>query len=614
MEQGDAPRFTFALKRGTILAGRYRIDRLLADSSSFALTYLATDTSIAGSAPVRVAIKEFLPRVLVGRAANGSSVQAHSPADAREFGRSLQRFLREGEVLGGIDSPHLTRVHRCLLENGTGYSVMEPRPGRALPAALSEVPGGCIPAGEAVALVASLLGVLEKMHAQGVFHRAISVNAVAVTDGWHPVLHGFSSRRHVCGEPPELVPGYAAFEQYASGDLGPWTDVYGCAALLYQLVAGVAPPAAVYRAVGKPLAPAGWLTRDVSSALSSAIARGLALMPEQRPLSAGEFRTDLERAMTIGDTPSISASPFKSVKAVLDTLPTIDADFGPGTPIAAQVVAKAPPLAASENSGNRLLATLTDRMRDGLRSASAILRMLKRRTIDVRIGEASPDSMKKSAAGLLASIRHGEHQRTARYVGAAVLTLAVVGTAYGVLSRDDAGENRRASTGPQMQVANSDVQPTAPAQPPIGALQQGVVLVPETSAPKPAPRNVDQQKTESTRESAPAGASLPTVKRVNVGAPIDAEQDLVPVEVVLDLRTRLSNGRQQADAGEYALARRILASAMTSAGSAINKYSGSRTLQSIRAELDSADRRVLSACQAENEVLKKRGGSAVPCE
>jgi hypothetical protein len=258
-----------------------------------------------------------------------------------------------------------------------------------------------------------------------------------------------------------------------------------------------------------------------------------------------------------------------------------------------------------------LLTKITDRVRDGLRPAAAMIRAT-RTSIDVRIGEDEPaEGLPRIASTLAASMRKPENQRAARYIGAAVLTLAVTGSAYGILA---SGGTDTSVAAPQTRLATTEVHQEAPVRPPIGAVQQGDATLPEASTAKPATRNTESRPAESTKErSSSATSSLPTIKKLNVSAPVDAGQELVPVEVVLDLRTQLSNGRQQADAGQYALARRILASAMTSAGTAVNKYSGSKTLRSIRAELDSADRRVLGACQAENEMLKKRGGTAVPC-
>jgi hypothetical protein len=82
----------------------------------------------------------------------------------------------------------------------------------------------------------------------------------------------------------------------------------------------------------------------------------------------------------------------------------------------------------------------------------------------------------------------------------------------------------------------------------------------------------------------------------------------------MDLRTRLTSGKEQVEQGQYALARRIYRTALTSADGAIAQFAESENLRSLRGELDLADRRALRACEAENEVVKKRGGRAAPCE
>ena len=131
---------------------------------------------------------------------------------------------------------------------------MAPRPGRPLPKALAEL-GGAMSAADAAAIVLRLLEPLEKMHGEGVLHRAISPDAISITVDWDPILHGFSARRHVISESAEIVPGFAAFEQYGSGDVGPWTDVYACSAILYYLVTGAAPPAGCASARSRARAP-----------------------------------------------------------------------------------------------------------------------------------------------------------------------------------------------------------------------------------------------------------------------------------------------------------------------------------------------------------------------
>jgi hypothetical protein len=188
------------------------------------------------------------------------------------------------------------------------------------------------------------------------------------------------------------------------------------------------------------------------------------------------------------------------------------------------------------------------------------------------------------------------------------LTLAVTGSAYVILAHRLDAELRAASDG-AVQIDAATV-PTARrvslsgtaihARDTTGLNHESAASAPDSkiaTAPTPA-----------------EAASLPRMKGMKVSATIDAEKNLVPVDVVVELQTQLSNGKNQVEQGEYALARRIFASAVAAADLGINTFSGSETLRSIRAQLDSADRHALRACQAENDITRKRVGKAVSCE
>src|ERR1051325_4544768 len=135
----DAAHFNLALPPGFVLAERYAIDGVLAATSSFALTYTAHDLVATDLVPFRVVIKEFLPRILVARGADGIAVRPHSPADERDFGRAVRSFLHEGDLLSEIPSASLAAVHRCIEANGTGYVVMDHCVCQPLATAIAEV-------------------------------------------------------------------------------------------------------------------------------------------------------------------------------------------------------------------------------------------------------------------------------------------------------------------------------------------------------------------------------------------------------------------------------------------------------------------------------------------
>ena len=108
------------------------------------------------------------------------------------------------------------------------------------------------------AFIEALLGVLELLHGQGVYHRDISPDNILLLDDGRPVLLDFGSARRVMADSPQsftahVKPQFAPLEQYTeeSGGMrqGPWTDLYALGATLYFVLAGRAPTPSVVRAV-----------------------------------------------------------------------------------------------------------------------------------------------------------------------------------------------------------------------------------------------------------------------------------------------------------------------------------------------------------------------------
>ena len=309
---------SLALRPGTRLGDRYVVLRLLADASDFALTYLAHDSR----ADAAVVVKELLPRGLVGRS-SGHATRPHSPDAEREFARVLRRFVREGEVLADLRHPALPAATDVVEDLGTAYLVMPRHDAMRLGDYLPTV-GGRLATNSAVAFTEQLLGGLEVLHAEGILHREVSPNTVHVRPDGSPLLLGLGAWRHVPGRSREPVAGFDPIEQYAGRDVGPWSDVYGAAAVLYTLVTGNAPVSAIERAGGAQLRSPGVWARDVSPPMASAMMRGLSLAPDGRPHSAAEFRRQLEEAALMG-----SESSLPRAMAALPTELTISPTGGP---------------------------------------------------------------------------------------------------------------------------------------------------------------------------------------------------------------------------------------------------------------------------------------------
>lgn len=168
-----------------------------------------------------------------------------------------------------------------------------------------------------------------QLHAQQCFHRDISPENIIVQPNGAPVLLDFGAARRIIGDMTQaltvvLKPGYAPIEQYVEdGGLvqGPWTDVYGFAALLYCAVVGKPPPAAVTRAYKDALVPlADNPPPGYDRQLLHGIDVGLAVKPEERPASIAEFRELLGLASVV-DTQQTVIIPKGSVFAGVPTGP-----------------------------------------------------------------------------------------------------------------------------------------------------------------------------------------------------------------------------------------------------------------------------------------------------
>ena len=269
----------------------FEIVRVLG-TGGFGIVYLARDHVLLRD----VAIKEYMPAALAGRG-EGVTVSLRSPGFADTFAKGLESFLSEARLLASFDHRSLVKVHRFWRSNATAYMAMQYYSGQTLKDARLHMTSAPDEAW-LDAFIQALLGVLELLHGQGVYHRDISPDNILLLDDGRPVLLDFGSARRVMADSPQsftahLKPQFAPLEQYAeeSGGMrqGPWTDLYALGATLYFVLTGRAPTPSVVRAVRDVLptlaSQAGTTIPSVRASLLATIDWTLALAPEQRPQS-----------------------------------------------------------------------------------------------------------------------------------------------------------------------------------------------------------------------------------------------------------------------------------------------------------------------------------------
>ena len=284
----------FALPPGTRL-GEFEIERVLG-AGGFGIVYLALDHSLNR----RVAIKEYVPSSLAVRG-SGPMLTLRSAADADNFVMGLRSFINEAQLLASFDHPALVKVHRFWEGNGTAYMAMPYYAGRTLKEVRQRMDA---PPDEAWlrGVVQRLLGALELLHAQQVYHRDISPDNIMLLPNGQPVLLDFGSARRVLGDSAQaltaiLKPHFSPVEQYAdmaTFPQGPWTDLYALGAVVFFMLRGELPIPAALRALRDDLPPLA--ATDTAAALTpasrfrSGMDWALAVHPQHRPDSVAALR------------------------------------------------------------------------------------------------------------------------------------------------------------------------------------------------------------------------------------------------------------------------------------------------------------------------------------
>ncbi|HEX6612142.1 MAG TPA: serine/threonine-protein kinase, partial [Hyphomicrobiaceae bacterium] len=283
-----------ALPSGTMLAGDYRIERVLG-AGGFGITYLAEEQPLAR----RITIKEYFP---ADYAARDGAVDAspRSQDCAGDYTWGLDRFLEEAQTLARFDHPNIVRVYRYFRANKTGYMVLHFEEGQSFKSWLKSL-GRAPRQNELDKIIAPLLDALEIIHNADFLHRDIAPDNIIIRKDGSPVLIDFGSARGEIAQHSMTVsalvkPGYSAYEQYAtnSRQQGPWSDIYSLGATLYQAVTGNRPPDAPSRMITDDLVPA----RDAAlssyrPAFLAAIDKSLKLEISQRPKTVAIWRKEL---------------------------------------------------------------------------------------------------------------------------------------------------------------------------------------------------------------------------------------------------------------------------------------------------------------------------------
>ncbi len=280
----------YQLAPGTILHNRYIIGTSIG-IGGFGITYKAFDTALS----VVVAVKEFYPAGLVNRGEGEVKVGIFSGDKEGEFRRQLARFLEEARNMAAFSKEKdIVNVYDYFEENQTAYIIMEYVDAPLLKEKLKEQ--GRFPEQEATGYMLAILDALAKIHKNGIIHKDISPDNIFLTGPDTIKIFDFGAAKfqETETERTEVVvvkAGYTPPEQYRSkNEQGFFMDIYAAGAVYYEMVTGEKPMDAPDRAEKDELKKPSECGVPVEEWVERVILKALALRPELRFQTAGQFK------------------------------------------------------------------------------------------------------------------------------------------------------------------------------------------------------------------------------------------------------------------------------------------------------------------------------------
>jgi hypothetical protein len=207
---------------GTVLADRYRIEKLLGTGASGAV-YGVTDTRLNRRLALKILWEPCLP-------------------DDPSFERSRREALAGQKA----QSPHLVMIHDLLHLDGHAVIVMDWVEGETLRQRLARE--GALPWPKACPIAAEILQGLQVLHSLGIVHRDVKCGNILLDAegtaklGDLGLAKGSDLGQTLTADATVLgTPGYIAPEILQGNRATPASDLYSVGVVLFEMLAGAAP-------------------------------------------------------------------------------------------------------------------------------------------------------------------------------------------------------------------------------------------------------------------------------------------------------------------------------------------------------------------------------------
>jgi serine/threonine protein kinase/Tfp pilus assembly protein PilF len=278
------------------LAGRYRIERELG-SGGMATVYLADDVKHHRHVALKVLHSELASTI------------------------GPDRFLREVDVLAGLNHPRILPLHDSGDANGFLFFVMPYVQGESLRARMQREQ--LLPIDASLTIVRQVASALAYAHAHDVIHRDVKPENIMLHEG-EAMIADFgialvlseangriTERGYVVGTPAYMSPEQSLGES----DVDARSDIYSLACVLYEMLAGEPPytapnaQALVAKRLVDPVPSVRRVRGAVPANVDQALTKALAKIPADRFASVTAF-ADALFAPAPPQSPAIAVLPF----------------------------------------------------------------------------------------------------------------------------------------------------------------------------------------------------------------------------------------------------------------------------------------------------------------
>ena len=252
------------------------------------------------------------------------AIKVLRPDSAAWMGRD--RFLREIELVGRLQHPHILPIYDSGGADDTLYYVMPLVAGETLRQRLER--DRTLPVDEALRIAGEVADALGYAHTQNVIHRDVKPGNILLSQG-HAVVADFGVARMILeGEDARLTqtggsvgtPAYMSPEQcLGERAIDGRSDQYGLACVLYEMLAGQVPfsgPTSIAILTRKFTEPSHGLTvlrAAVPRPVERAVLRALHRDPDRRFATMTEFGAALRAPVSDDDTQVAAAPPVWSI-------------------------------------------------------------------------------------------------------------------------------------------------------------------------------------------------------------------------------------------------------------------------------------------------------------